>query len=51
MTHIAVQTETNQLVSIDMPMTEAKRITVKQNVMVVEDKDFVYGADGKPIPS
>jgi len=34
-----------------MPMTETKRITVKQNVMVVEDKDFVYGQDGKPIVS
>lgn len=29
MTHIAVATETNQLVTIDMPMSEAKRITVK----------------------
>lgn len=51
MTHIAVQTESNQLVTVDMPMTEAKRITVKQNVMVVEDKDFVYGPSGKPTVS
>ena len=28
-THIAVKTDTNQLVTVDMPMTEAKRITVK----------------------
>ena len=29
MTHIAVATESNQLVTVDMPIMEAKRITVK----------------------
>ena len=40
MTHIAVTTANNQQVTIDMPMQETKRITVKQNMMVVEDKQI-----------
>jgi len=55
MTHIAVTTSENQLVTIDMPESETKRITVRESSLVVEDKDFqsgVAGADaGAPSPS
>ena len=41
MTHIAVGNKCgDQLVTIDMPMDEAKRITVRQNVTVVENREF-----------
>ena len=47
MTHIAVTTSENQQVTIDMPMQEQKRITVRQQSMVVEDEDFM---DMQPSP-
>ena len=41
MTHITVGNKCgDQLVTIDMPMDEAKRITVRQNVTVVENREF-----------
>ena len=38
MTHIKVCTNKNQHVTIDMPMQESKRIMVKEDEMIVEDK-------------
>ena len=51
MTHIAVDNgQGQQLVTIDMPMDEAKRITVRQNVTVVENREFCdCTADGKTV--
>ena len=43
-THIAVTTSQNQQVTIDMPIEEAKRVTVKPNALVAEDLDFAKGA-------
>ena len=42
-THINVETKSKQQVTIDMPMKEAKRITVNQSDMTVEDRDFFDG--------
>ena len=42
-THITVTTSDNQSVTIDMPMQEPKRVTVREKSTVVEDRDFVYG--------
>ena len=41
MTHIAVTTSANQLVTIDMPMQEQKRITVRESSLVVENREFM----------
>ena len=48
-THIAVTTSENQQVTIDMPIEEAKRVTVKPNALVAEDLDFAKGAYGAGI--
>ena len=44
MTHIAVSTSEHNLVTIDIPMKENKRITVHDSSLVVEDKDFRTGS-------
>ena len=31
--------------TIDMPMVEPKRVTVREKSTVVEDRDFVFGGD------
>lgn len=50
MTHIAVTTAENQLVTIDMPESETKRVTVRQNFLVVEDKGFHPDGTNVPLP-
>jgi len=50
MTHIAVTTAENQLVTIDMPESETKRVTVRQNFLVVEDKGFHPDGANVPVP-
>ena len=42
-THINVETKSKQQVTIDMLIKEAKRITVNESVMTVEDRDFIVG--------
>ena len=50
-THITVTTSDNQNVTIDMPMQEAKRVTVREKTTVVEDRDFVHGAGPVATPA
>ena len=52
-THITVTTADKQSVTIDMPMVEPKRVTVRKNSTVVEDRDFVsaYKEQANPTPA
>ena len=50
-THITVTTADNQSVTIDMPMQEPKRVTVRKNSTVVEDRDFVSVYKEQPTPA
>ena len=50
-THITVTTSDNQSVTIDMPMVETKRVTVREKSTVVEDRDFTYGGGSDATPA
>ena len=50
-THITVTTSDNQSVTIDMPMVETKRVTVREKSTVVEDRDFTYGGGSGATPA